>query len=62
MQNALKLGTKDAMLFYHAGMIERSLNNKAKAKIYLEQALAINPYFHPTQPDEIRSVLESMEG
>jgi tetratricopeptide (TPR) repeat protein len=62
MQSALKLGTKDAMLFYHAGMIERSLNNKAQAKIYLEQALAINPYFHPTQPDEIRSVLESMEG
>ncbi|HUQ47665.1 MAG TPA: tetratricopeptide repeat protein [Gemmatimonadaceae bacterium] len=60
MKSALKLGTRDAMLFYHAGMIERSLGNKATARAYLENALATNPHFHPTQPNEIRSVLKGM--
>ena len=62
IKSALKLGTRDAMLFYHAGMIERSLGNNATARAYLENALALNPYFHPTQPAEIRSVLKGMEG
>ena len=62
MKSALKLGTQDAMLFYHAGMIERSLGNNTAARAYLERALAVNPYFHPTQPDEIRSVLKTMQS
>jgi tetratricopeptide (TPR) repeat protein len=62
MKSALELGTQDAMLFYHAGMIEQSLGNSAAAKVYLEKALAVNPYFHPTQPEEIRSVLKRIES
>lgn len=60
MKSALKLGTRDAMMFYHAGMIERSLGDNAAARAYLEKAMAVNPHFHPTQPGEIRSVLKAM--
>jgi tetratricopeptide (TPR) repeat protein len=60
IQNALELGTQDAMLFFHAGMIERSLGNNAAARTFLERAVAVNPHFHPTQPDEIRAVLKRM--
>ncbi|MEO7366606.1 MAG: tetratricopeptide repeat protein [Gemmatimonadaceae bacterium] len=62
MTSALRLGTKDAMLFYHAGMIENALGNKAAARTYLEEALSVNPHFHPTQPAEIRAVLRSMQS
>ena len=60
MGQALALGTRDAMLFYHAGMIERALGNRASARRYLADALAVNPYWHPTQPDEARAALEAL--
>ena len=62
MKSALALGTQDAMLFYHAGMIQRSLGNNPAARAYLEKALQVNQFFHPTQPDEIRSVLKTMQS
>ncbi len=61
MMHARRLGTCDAMLFYHAGMIERSLGQTARARYFLETALKVNPSFHPTQPREIRAVLDSMD-
>jgi tetratricopeptide (TPR) repeat protein len=62
MAEALRLGTRDARLFYHAGMIERRLGNTAGAAAHLREALAINPYFHPRQADEARRTLEELEG
>ena len=47
IDQALRLGTQDAKLFFHAGMIYSSLGEKTKAKEFLSGALAINPYFHP---------------
>lgn len=43
---ALKLNTKDAKLFYHAGMIYHRLGDKQKAREYLSRALETNPHFH----------------
>jgi len=60
MQTALALGTRDAMLFYHAGMIERALGHRAAARELLSRALATNAYFHPTQPDSARRVLAAL--
>jgi tetratricopeptide (TPR) repeat protein len=60
MMQARRLGTRDAMLFYHAGMIERSLGQTRRARYFLETALNVNPSFHPTQPREIRAVLDSI--
>ena len=48
-RQALRLATEDASLFYHAGMIEHALGDRAAARDYLERALTINSDFHPIQ-------------
>ena len=60
MARALSLGTRDAMLYFHAGMIDRSLGDIASARARLETALAINPSWHPSQPAEARAALDSI--
>ena len=60
MTQALALGTRDAMLFYHAGMIERALGNAEAARKHLESALETNPYWDPFHPAEARAVLDSL--
>ena len=62
MNEARRLGTRDAMLFYHAGMIERSLGEAKRARYFLTMALEVNPDFHPTQPREARAVLDSINS
>jgi tetratricopeptide (TPR) repeat protein len=62
MKQALALGTRDAMLFYHAGMIEHALGDERAAQRDLALALTINPIWHPTQPDEVRALLDSLEA
>jgi tetratricopeptide (TPR) repeat protein len=44
MNHALALGTQDAMLFYHAAVIDRALGKSAIAAIELEHARTLNPY------------------
>jgi tetratricopeptide (TPR) repeat protein len=60
MMRALALGTRDAMLFYHAGMIEHALGDEAAAGRDLTLALSINPIWHPTQAHEARALLDSL--
>ena len=57
---ALSQGTRDAALHYHAGMIALALADTADASRHLSQALAINPYWHPTQPRAVQALLESL--
>ena len=47
MTHALSLGTQDAMLYYHAGMIDRALGRTDAAAAELARATAIDPYFRP---------------
>ena len=49
IKEALRLGTKDAKLFYHAGMIENAAGNRNEAKRLLTLALKTNPAFDPLQ-------------
>ena len=49
IKEALKLGTRDARIMYHAGMIARAAGDKASARKYLESALKLNPQFDPLQ-------------
>lgn len=49
IKEALRLGTKDAKLFYHAAMIARAIGNKKAAHDYFKQMFALNPMFDPTQ-------------
>ena len=60
MDQALSLGTHDALLLYHAGMIARGLGDHPRAARYLEQALQTNPYFHILHAGEARRVLQSL--
>jgi tetratricopeptide (TPR) repeat protein len=60
MTQALRLGTPDAGLYFHAGMIERALGDRQAARAYLERALAANPWFHPTQPAIALQTLDSL--
>jgi len=57
MKYAMKLGTRDAMLYYHAGMIYRALDEDKQADQMLSQALAINPHFDLMQAPIARSNL-----
>jgi Flp pilus assembly protein TadD len=42
---ALRLGTQDALKFFHRGYIERCLGHDAVAKTWFRRALALNPHF-----------------
>jgi tetratricopeptide (TPR) repeat protein len=44
MSHALALGTQDAMLFYHAAVIDRALGKHEVAARELEHARTLNPY------------------
>jgi tetratricopeptide (TPR) repeat protein len=59
-RQALQLGTKDALLFFHAGMIALKLGDDTKAREYLERALAINPHFSVLYAEEARTTLEAL--
>jgi len=62
MSEALRLRTRDARLFFHAGLIEHRLGNREAAREYLERALATNPHFHVLQADLARRVLTELGG
>jgi tetratricopeptide (TPR) repeat protein len=57
---ARRLGTKDASILYHYGMIESQLGARKEAAEALQQALNLNPYFHPRHAEEARMALEPM--
>lgn len=60
-EEALRLGTRDALLYYHAGMIALALGDKASARQYLEQAMRINPYFSVRYVPVVEKLLRSGE-
>src|ERR671934_138571 len=44
-KRAVRLGTLDAFKFFHRGMIERCLGDRAEARTWFRRALALNPHF-----------------
>jgi tetratricopeptide (TPR) repeat protein len=58
--NALRLGTQDPLLFFHAGMIAHARGDDRRARQYLQRALALNPHFHIFYADQARQVLDSI--
>ena len=58
IKEALRLGTRDAKLFYHAGMISRAAGDFASARDYLERVLKLSPQFDPMQALNARHALE----
>lgn len=57
---AMRLGTKNALFFYHKGMIENALGNKKEAAKFLKLALETNPAFDLLQAEKARAVLNDL--
>jgi len=49
MRDALRLGTLDPRLLYHAGMIATAAGDRAQGRDYLDRALRLSPSFDPMQ-------------
>lgn len=60
IEEALRLGTRDARINYHAGMIEQALGNRRAAVKHLQLALEINPLFDILQSDAAKETLRAM--
>jgi tetratricopeptide (TPR) repeat protein len=61
ISEALKIGTKDARLLFHAGMIHHGLGNADAARDYLARVLSTNPHFHLLQADVAARTLKQLE-
>ncbi|HEX9385979.1 MAG TPA: tetratricopeptide repeat protein [Anaerolineales bacterium] len=57
----MKLGTKDALKLFHAGLIALKLGDDTQARKYLEQALTINPHFSILYADQARRTLQTLK-
>jgi tetratricopeptide (TPR) repeat protein len=60
-EEALQLGTKDALKYFHAGMIALKLGDQTQARENLDQALTLNPHFSILYADEARKTFESLK-
>lgn len=60
MAHALAVGTVDAELLYHAGAIAAAVGDDDRAERLLDQALAINPRFHPFDADHAAMLLTDL--
>ena len=60
-EEALRLGTRDATLHYHAGMIAYALQDRDGARKHLKEALAINPAFSVRYAPRARQLLARLE-
>ena len=61
-QKALRLGTPDAQLWYHSGMILAAAGDETAARDHLQRALDINPHFSPLQAPLAEQTLEDLGG
>jgi tetratricopeptide (TPR) repeat protein len=59
INEAVRLGTRDARFFYHAGMIAQARGDTKGASEYLNRALKLNPQFDPLQASVARKALEN---
>ncbi len=60
INEALRINSNDARLYYHAGMIEMKLDNQREAKIMLQKALDLNPAFDLIKAESAQSVLNGL--
>ena len=61
-RTAMSLGMRNALFFFHAGMIERALGRSSPARADLRTALAINSNFSVQHAGEARAALRSLGG
>jgi tetratricopeptide (TPR) repeat protein len=59
-EEALRLGTRDALLYFHAGMIAAAQADVRRAQEHLSTALAINPHFSPLWAPQAEATLQEL--
>jgi tetratricopeptide (TPR) repeat protein len=59
---ALRLGTRDPLKLFHAGMISKALGHKEQAYAYPQQATDLNPHFSLLYADEAADRLKSLKA
>jgi Flp pilus assembly protein TadD len=60
IKDAMRLGTRDARLLYHAGMIALAANDQPAARDYLKRALALSPQFDLLQAAKAKQALQAL--
>jgi tetratricopeptide (TPR) repeat protein len=61
-EQALRLGTQNALMQFHAGMIAAARGQSAEAIALLESALDLNPHFSIRYAPEARATLERLRA
>jgi tetratricopeptide (TPR) repeat protein len=61
-KQALRLGTQDGLMLYHAGAIAAKLGQKDEARIYLQKSLSLNPNFSLLHAGEAKKLLAELGG
>jgi tetratricopeptide (TPR) repeat protein len=61
-EKAMRFGTRDSLLFFHAGMIAEALGQREQARSELKEALQINPHFHLVYGDAAQQKLAVLEA
>ena len=59
-KQSTRLGTQDALLQFHAGMIALNSGDRPAAILHLTQALKLNPKFHHRYAEEARQTLSNL--
>ncbi len=62
MSHALRLGTRDPTLLFHAGMISAKVGRDAQAASQLDAAIAINPKFNTLYAEVAAQQLSALRG
>ena len=60
-KQAMRLGTQNALFFYHAGMIYDKMGDQGNARTNLQKALDINPHFNLLHAKEASDVLSRLK-
>ena len=61
-EEARRLGTQDALMFFHAGVIADARGDTAAARDFLTTALAIDPAFSLRYAPEARTILTRLDA
>ena len=62
MDQALRLGTHNALMYFHAGMIAYQLGQTETAATYLDKALTLNPHFSLLYAGNAKSLLSALRA
>ena len=61
-KEAVRLGTQDAMLLFHAGMISYRAGDQEAARDFLARALEVNPSFSVLYAEEAATMLHGLRS